>query len=77
MKANIANLRSRLSHWLEFVAKGNELEIQKRNITVAKLIPVRQEQKNSTVLGAGKNSAKFFGSLTDPFLSEKDWEMHR
>lgn len=74
-KANVATLRSQLSRLMRYVEKGNELEIQKRNIPIAKIVPIRQVKKNKTKLGSGKNTVKIKGDLNEPLISESDWEM--
>ncbi len=73
-KTNIATLRSQLSAILGYVKKGKEVEIQKRNITIAKLIPINQATRNNTKLGRGKNTVEFFADVTNPILDD-DWEM--
>ncbi|MBI4043130.1 MAG: type II toxin-antitoxin system prevent-host-death family antitoxin [Deltaproteobacteria bacterium] len=74
-KANVATLRSQLSRLMKYVEKGNELEIRKRNVPIAKIVPIRQSKKNRTQLGVGKNSARVKGDLNEPLISEADWEM--
>lgn len=54
MKTNIVNLRRKLSEFLDFVQKGNELEIQKGNVTIAKIVPISKQKKNKTRLDVGK-----------------------
>ena len=75
-KTNIAALRTQLSQFIDYVLKGKELEIQRRNVTVAKIVPVHGIKKNKTKLGMGQGSVKFHGDITRPIL-EDDWDMHR
>ena len=75
-KTNIAVLRTQLSQCIDYVLKGKELIIQKRNVAVAKIVPIHGVKKNKTKLGAGQGSVKFHGDVTQPVL-EDDWNMHR
>jgi antitoxin (DNA-binding transcriptional repressor) of toxin-antitoxin stability system len=75
-KTNIAALRTQLSQFIDYVLKGKELIIQKRNISIAKIVPIRSAKKNKTKLGSGGGSVKFHGDVTKPVL-EDDWDMHR
>jgi prevent-host-death family protein len=73
-KTNIATLRNNLSELLEYVQKGRELQIEKRNIPIAKIVPITAPHENRTKLGAGKGSVEFKGDITSPVM-EEDWEM--
>ena len=75
--ASIASLRSQLAKLLDFVQKGETIEVQRRNVTIAKLVPVRNARGNETKLGAGKNSAKIIGDILEPGIPLSDWEMLR
>ena len=75
-KANIATLRVQLSQFIDYVLKGKELIIQRRNISVAKIVPIRSVKKNITKLGSGEGSVKFYGDVTKSVLDE-DWDMHK
>lgn len=74
-KANIANLRNQLSSFIKYVEEGNEVEINRHNVTVAKIIPISRNRKNITKLGIGKNSVVINCDLTDPLIPIKNWEM--
>lgn len=77
MKTNIVDLRKKLSEMLDFVQEGGELEIQKRNVVIAKVIPISKDNKeNQTKLDAGKGSVKFLGDVTEPVM-EEDWDMNQ
>ena len=73
--ANIAELKNHLSAFLSLVEAGEEIEVRKRNIPIAKVIPIIKKKSNKTVLGCGKGSVKIIGDLTESMISEKDWEM--
>ncbi|MBI3072527.1 MAG: type II toxin-antitoxin system prevent-host-death family antitoxin [Deltaproteobacteria bacterium] len=71
--ANIAEFKNHLSELLAEVEKGEEVEVRKRNIPIARVIPVNSKRSNRTVLGRGRGSAKTRGDLTRPLLSARDW----
>jgi len=73
--ANIAELKNSLSKYLAIVARGEEVEVRKRNVPVARIVPVTSRSKNRTVLGCGLGSARIIGDLTEPLIPEDDWEM--
>lgn len=74
MKANIATLRQDLSNILEKIQTGEECEVQKRNITIAKIIPIKPIYINKTKLGKGVGSCEIIGDIVN-FSMESDWEM--
>lgn len=75
-KTSVANLRSDLGSLLDYVEKGREIEIQKRNISIAKIVPLKHSTKNRTKIGSGRGTVKFLGDITEPAFMDKDWSMH-
>ncbi|MEN8162565.1 MAG: type II toxin-antitoxin system prevent-host-death family antitoxin [Acidobacteriota bacterium] len=73
--ANIAEFKNSLSSYLAAVELGEEVEIRKRNIPIARVVPAQKQRKNETVLGCGRGSVKIMGDLTEPLIPENDWEM--
>ena len=73
--ANIADFKNNLSRYLAEVEKGEELEIRKRNVPFARIIPLPAPRRNRTVLGCGRGTARIVGDLTDPLIPESDWDM--
>jgi len=73
--ANIAEFKNSFSRYLAAVELGEEIEIRKRNVPIAKVVPVHRQRKNQTVLGCGRDSVKITGDLTEPLIPESDWEM--
>jgi len=73
--ANIAEFKNSLSSYLAAVALGEEVEIRKRNIPIARVVPVQKQRKNETILGCGRDSVRVNGDLTEPLMPESDWEM--
>jgi len=75
--ANIAEFKRKLSSYLAAVQRGEELEIRKRNLPIARVVPVIRPRPNATVLGCGRGTVEIAGDLTDPLVPESDWEMLR
>ena len=74
--ANIAELRNHLSEWLALVEAGGEVEIHKRNLPIARIVPVpAPPARNRTVLGSGAGSVQVLGDLTEPALPEAEWDV--
>ncbi len=73
--ANIAELKNNLSKYLASVEKGEQVEIRKRNVPVARIVPVAGRKPNLTKLGCGRKSARILGDLTEPLIPEQEWEM--
>jgi prevent-host-death family protein len=75
--ANIAELKNRLSEFLALVEQGEEIEIRKRNIAIARVIPLPPKRPNATRLDSGAGTVRIRGDLTEPLISESDWGMLR
>ena len=75
-KTNTAGLRTNLKAYLKIVESGQAIEIQNRNLTVAKLVPIEKLKKNKTVLGSKKGSVEILGNITTPIMND-DWNMHQ
>ena len=73
--ANVAEFKNHLSEYLAAVASGEQVEVRKRNMPLARVVPIRQPGRNRTVLGCGKGSVVVKTDLTAPMLPEADWEM--
>jgi prevent-host-death family protein len=73
--ANIAEFKNRLSEYLALVNQGEEIEVRKYNIPVARVIPVHRPGKNRTRLGCGRGSVEISTDLTEPLIPADDWEM--
>ena len=54
--ANVAEFKNHLSEYLAAVANGEQVEVRKRNMPLARVVPIRQPGRNRTVLGCGKGS---------------------
>jgi len=70
---NIGDLKDHLSQFLERVASGEELTICKRNIPVARVVPMPAPRANRTVLGSDLGSVTVLGDLTEPAIPDSDW----
>ena len=73
--ANVAELKSRLREYLNFVEQGEEVEVRKRNVPVARIVPLRRKQPNRTQLGCGLGSVEILSDLTEPMIPSTEWEM--
>jgi prevent-host-death family protein len=72
--ANIAELKDSLAKFIAEVEAGEEVEIRRRNLPVARLVPISARKRNETVLGCGRGSVRILGELTEPMIPEGDWE---
>ena len=75
--ADIAEFKHRLSEYLAAVANGEEVEIRKRNVPLARVVPVPRPARNRTVLGCGRGSVVVRASLVEPLIPLGDWECWR
>jgi prevent-host-death family protein len=73
--ANIAEFKNNFSRYIAAVEQGEEVEIRKRNLPIARVVPVKASAPNRTRLGCGRGTAKVVGDLTEPLIPESDWEM--
>ncbi len=73
--ANIAELKDKLSHYLAAVERGEVVEVCRRNVPVARLVPVVANRPNRTVLGCGAGTATTLCDLTEALIPGEDWEM--
>jgi prevent-host-death family protein len=73
--ANVAELKNRISEYLSAVENGEEIEVRKRNVPIARIVPIHKETANQTKLGCGKGTGRIIGDITEPFIPEGDWEM--
>jgi prevent-host-death family protein len=75
--ANIADFKNNLSRYLAAVEAGEEVEVRKRNVPIARVVPIAKEAGNRTRLGTGRGTAVVMGDLTEPQIPEEDWNMLR
>jgi prevent-host-death family protein len=73
--ANIAELKNKLSEYLALVEQGEEIEVRKRNIPIARVVPIKLKPKNKTCLGCGIGTGVIHGDLTAPLVPESAWNM--
>lgn len=74
--ANIGEFKNNLSKLLAVVEQGEVVEIRKRNVPIARLVPFESKQRlNRTKLGCGRGSVQVKADLTDPLIPEESWEM--
>jgi len=76
--ANIGELKNNLGKFIGYVEQGEVVEICKRNVPVALIVPHDSKRHgNSTKLGCGKGTVQIKGDLTEPLIPEDSWDMHR
>jgi antitoxin (DNA-binding transcriptional repressor) of toxin-antitoxin stability system len=76
--ANIGELKDNISKFIGFVEQGEVVEIRKRNVPVALIVPHDSKKTgNYTKLGCGKATVQIKGDLTEPLIPEDTWDMHR
>ncbi len=74
--ANVAELKNQLSKFLALVIQGEEIEVRKHNIPIARVVPINPKRKNLTVPGCGSGSVCIKEDLTEPLIPAEYWEMH-
>jgi antitoxin (DNA-binding transcriptional repressor) of toxin-antitoxin stability system len=76
-QVNIAEIKQHLSDYLKDVEAGNDIGICRRNILVAWLTAVPNDQPaiNKTRLGCGQGTVTFMADLTEPLIPPSDWTM--
>lgn len=75
IRVNIGEFKNDLSRLLARVEAGEPLELSKRNVPFARIVPLEERAPNRTILGKGRGSVRIVGDLTEPMLPEGDWEM--
>lgn len=74
--ANIAEFKDHLGKYLAIVEQGESVQLCRRNVPLALIIPARRETTvNKTRLGCGKGSVVIETDLTEPVFSLEDWSM--
>jgi antitoxin (DNA-binding transcriptional repressor) of toxin-antitoxin stability system len=58
------------------VEQGEELEIRKRNVPVARVVPLRRKTARQP-LGVGAGTVRIRGKLTEPLIPANVWEAKR
>ena len=77
---NIGEFKDNLGKFIRIVEKGEVVEICKRNIPIALLVPHDSTRRsgNRTQLGCGMGTVQINFDLTEPLIPEDSWEMlHR
>ncbi len=74
---NIAEFKNRMGKYLSIVEQGGKIEICRRNVPLAIIVPFKQRtmQINKTQLGCGEGSVAIDTDLTEPSFSSNDWNM--
>jgi antitoxin (DNA-binding transcriptional repressor) of toxin-antitoxin stability system len=62
--------------FLEYIRKGKGLQIERRNVPIAKIVPLETPAENRTKLSLARGSGEFLGDVTKSVMRE-DWELDR
>ena len=75
--ANIAEFKNHMGKYLSIVEQGGKVEICRRNVPLAILVPSKKGtiHTNKTQLGCGKGSVAIHTDLTEPSFLLNDWNM--
>ena len=75
--ANIAEFKDHLGKYLSIVERGEKVQICRRNVPLAMVVPSKQRTvaTNKTQLGCGEGSVVINADLTEPSFSQNDWNM--
>jgi prevent-host-death family protein len=73
--ANTADFKNRISEYLSAVEKGEEVEVRRRNVPIARVVPIKKSLPNATALGCGRGTGRILADPTLPFIAEEDWAM--
>ena len=72
---NVAELKKHLSAYLELAERGEEVQICRRNVPVARLVAIAADRPNRTVLGCGEGTVTYHADVTEPMMPAEEWEM--
>ncbi len=75
--ASVGELKNNLSKILSIAEHGEIVQILRRNVPIARLVPYYEikEKKNKTILGCGHGTVQVKGNLTEPMIPENNWDM--
>ncbi|MEN8255333.1 MAG: type II toxin-antitoxin system prevent-host-death family antitoxin [Verrucomicrobiota bacterium] len=73
--ANIVEIKNHFSHYLDMVVNGEPVQICKRNVAIAQIVPLEGKKRNRTKLGCGSGTVGVAGDLTEPAMDSGDWNM--
>jgi len=73
--ANLKEVKDRLSAFVEAASRGEEVMICRRNVPVARLVPVVSPPENRTQLGWARGEGTIHDDLQGPFIPEGEWHM--
>lgn len=75
-RANIAEVKDHFSHFLGLVQQGETVQVCKRNVPIARVIPETPAVgENRTQLGCGKGTGRITGDITEPAIDSDSWHM--
>jgi antitoxin (DNA-binding transcriptional repressor) of toxin-antitoxin stability system len=75
---NVAELRAHFGEYLAGVEQGEEVQICKRNKSVARILRTTAvPMRNGTLLGCARGTVRILGDIVAPAFGDDDWEMSR
>ena len=66
IKANIHEIKARLSSYVEMAESGETVIVCKRNLPVARLCPIEDDKIQTPVLGSAKGEGRVLPSFYEP-----------
>ena len=69
---NTHEAKTHLSKLLERVRQGEEIIIARGGKPIARLVPVKEEQKGKRILGQGRGLIKFLPGWDEPLFTEEE-----
>jgi prevent-host-death family protein len=73
--ANITELKAHFSEFLALVQKGEEVEIRRRNVPVARIVPFVARRRNQTKLGCLAGTVQVNCDLTERVFGDIECEL--
>jgi prevent-host-death family protein len=75
---NVAELRAHFGEYLADVEQGVDVQICKRNKSVARIVRLTTgAERKRTRLGCARGTVRILGDIIAPAFADDDWAMHR
>ena len=71
IKANIHEIKAKLSKYIEMAEAGETVVICRRNIPVAEIHAVAEKKKRTPILGAARGQVRILPSFFEPMSEEE------
>ncbi len=73
-KANINEVKSRLSSYVERVEAGETILLCKRNVPVARICPIEKNETHAPILGSAAGQGQVLPEFYEP-MTEEEWAL--